>query len=71
MFGRNNGESEEFFVTEDGRKVHYLENPLPEPKKHEAKNMDFDVDEVFGEKKNQKNELDFDIDIKVGDDFDV
>lgn len=71
MFERNKGESEDYFLTSDGRKVHYLENPLPEPKKHEARNMSFDVDEVFGVKKNYDSLLDFDIDIKAGDDFDV
>lgn len=34
-----------FFVTDDGRKVSYLENPLPVPKKHEHKEMEFKSDE--------------------------
>ncbi len=32
------------FVTEDGRVIKYLENPLPVPKKHVAKDMDFEFD---------------------------
>ncbi len=32
------------FITADGREVKYLKNPLPGPKKHVARYMDFDHD---------------------------
>lgn len=34
----------ESFVTEDGRTVEYLKNPLPVPKRHVAKEMQFEFD---------------------------
>ena len=37
-------EHTDFFVTSDGRKVNYLKNPLPGPKKHVAKHLDFDFE---------------------------
>lgn len=42
----------------------YIENPLPLPKKHEKRVMDYVVNE-------KKDEDDFDIDIVDGDDFDI
>lgn len=33
-----------YFVTEDGKKVRYLDNPLPVPKKHAERHLDFDLD---------------------------
>lgn len=33
-----------YFITEDGRKVQYLDNPLPVPKKHVERHLDFDFD---------------------------
>ena len=37
-------EKTDFFTAPDGRKVKYLENPLPEPKKHVSRQLDFDVE---------------------------
>ena len=37
-------ENPDFFVTEDGRKVKYLDNPLPGPKKHVSRQLDFDFE---------------------------
>lgn len=51
----------DYFVTEDGRKVDYLKNPLPLPRKHIGKSMNFAID----------NFDDFDIEITPGDDFDI
>lgn len=42
-------------------KVKYIENPLPGPKKHVKRSLDFKLDEKD----------DFDIDIAEGDDFDI
>lgn len=37
----------DYFITNDGRKVNYLENPLPVPKKHVPRgDMRFDLDEI-------------------------
>ena len=44
------------------KKVNYIENPLPLPKKHVKRNFDFKLD---------KRKDDFDIDIEEGDDFDI
>ncbi len=35
-----------YFITEDGKKVDYLENPLAEPPRHEHKELKFDLDEL-------------------------
>lgn len=53
---------EENSATEDIPKVTYLDNPLPVPKKHEKRTMDFTVD---------KKQDEFDIQIDEIDDFDV
>lgn len=37
-------ENPDFFVAPDGRKVKYLENPLPGPKKHVSRQLDFDIE---------------------------
>lgn len=37
-------ENPDFFTASDGRKVKYLENPLPGPKKHVSRQLDFDVE---------------------------
>lgn len=42
----------------------YIENPLPLPKKHEKKEMDYQYD--VGEK-----DMKYDVDVPAGDDFDV
>ena len=44
------------------KKVNYIENPLPGPKKHVKRSFDFKID---------KRKDDFDIDIDEGDDFDI
>lgn len=37
-------EKPDFFTAPDGRKVKYLENPLPGPKKHVSRHLDFDFE---------------------------
>lgn len=37
-------ENSDFFTDPDGRKVKYLENPLPGPKKHVSRQLDFDIE---------------------------
>lgn len=37
-------ENPDFFVAPDGRKVKYLDNPLPGPKKHVSRHLDFDFE---------------------------
>lgn len=49
-------------TAEDTMKVTYLENPLPVPKKHEKRTMDFSVKDKID---------DFDFDVDENDDFDV
>lgn len=46
---------------EDGKKINYIENPLPLPKKHVRRVMEFKLDEKD----------DFDIEIDEKDDFDI
>ncbi len=58
------GEEGKYIITEDGRRIKLLDNPLPGPKKHVRREMDFDFD-IEEEVKD-----DFDIKIKDGDDFD-
>lgn len=43
--------------------IKFLDNPLPLPKKHEAKVMDYQITEIA--------EADFDYDVADGDDFDI
>lgn len=52
------------FITEDGKEVPYLENPIPMPPKHIKKSMDFDI-ETDG------LDDDFDHDSGQNDDFDI
>lgn len=59
------GEIGRYIITEDGRRIKLLDNPLPGPKKHIKREMDFDLD--F--EKEAKD--DFDIRIEDGDDFDI
>jgi len=54
--------NEDTVSTQDVTRVTYLENPLPVPKKHEKRTMDFAVD---------KKTDDFDILVDENDDFDV
>lgn len=46
------------------RKVKFLENPLPLPKKHERRTMDYPINEITAE-------MDFDLAIDDNDDFDI
>ena len=55
-------EEEGYIVTDDGRKIKLLENPLPVPKKHVKKDIGFDIDDV---------EMNFDFAISEDDDFDI
>lgn len=59
-------EAEKKEETMDGReekkKVNYIENPLPLPKKHVKRKLDFKID---------KKKEDFDIEIDENDDFDI
>ncbi len=59
---------ESYFIAQDGRKVKYLDNPLPVPKKHVKKEMNFAIDDVEGDF--DIND-DFDLQISSGDDFDI
>jgi len=56
------GEMETVEEKKEKKKVNYIENPLPLPKKHVKRNFDFKLD---------KRKDDFDIDIEEGDDFDI
>lgn len=71
-----------YIVTADGRKVALLDNPLPLPKKHEKKKMDFKYTELPKETSDGVKEWqdhredglafdDFDFTISENDDFDV
>ena len=46
------GEEGRYFTTEDGRRIKLLDNPLPGPKKHVKRKMDFDFD--FEEEEKEK-----------------
>lgn len=72
----------DYTITEDGRKVALLDNPLPVPKKHERRKMDFKYNELprnastamKGWQDQAADGLafdDFDISISENDDFDV
>lgn len=54
-------EGVDYFVTDDGRRVSYLQNPLPVPPKRNRKSMNFASDFID----------DFDIEISADDDFDI
>ncbi len=56
----------DYVITEDGRKIELLKNPLPLPKKHVRKEIEFDLDEI----KIDHGEKDFDFEISDDDDFD-
>lgn len=61
-------EEKELVVLDEGipdkPKVQYIENPLPLPKKHVKKVMDFVYDP-------KEHELDYDVQVKEDDDFDI
>lgn len=44
---KKQGESDSFFITADGRRVNYLENPMAVPKKRDKRNNKFDVNELM------------------------
>ena len=48
---RKMGESTEYFIAPDGRKINYLENPIDLPKKKEFKDPRFDIKELIKENK--------------------
>lgn len=56
------GEKKEVEEKKGKKKINYIENPLPGPKKHVKRNFDFKID---------RRKDDFDIDIEEGDDFDI
>ncbi len=58
-------EAGKYIITEDGRRIKLLDNPLPGPKEHVRKEMDFDLDFEM------EAADDFDIKITDGDDFDI
>ena len=58
-----------YFITEDGRRIKYIENPLPGPKKHVKREMDFDLKEI-DDLMDFPDENEFDYKIKENDDFD-
>ncbi len=60
---------DDYFITEDGRRIKYIENPLPGPKKHVKREMDFDLKEV-DDLMDFPDENEFDYKIKENDDFD-
>lgn len=57
-----------YFTTQDGRIVKFLDNPLPVPKKHVKKEMDFKFHDV---EPLEKKADDFDYPIRENDDFDI
>lgn len=68
----------QYIVTEDGRKVELLDNPLPVPKRHEKKEMDFKLNDFndFSEKPVIEEDAmpktdEFDLGVLENDDFDV
>lgn len=58
---------DDYVITEDGRRVKLLDNPLPVPKKHVKKKMGFDFDDI----EISESKLDFDVEISENDDFDI
>ncbi len=75
--------TDNYIITEDGRKIKLLDNPLPVPKRHVPKAMRFDIEDVSGDLEELKEELgaefkenfaqddDFDFKICDDDDFDI
>lgn len=65
----------QFVMTEDGRKVELLDNPLPVPPRHEKREMDFKLSEFPDEsvpKEESWADMDeFDFKVSENDDFDV
>ncbi|MCM1136919.1 MAG: hypothetical protein NC400_15265, partial [Clostridium sp.] len=59
-----------YFIAEDGRKIKYIENPLPGPKKHVKREMDFDITEFDDLQDIKDGQDEFDVEIDENDDFD-
>jgi len=64
------GEEGRFITTGDGRRIKLLDNPLPGPKKHIKRKMDFDLED-FDLYPEEEAKDDFDIAISKDDDFDI
>ena len=58
---------DEYFTTKDGRVVKFIDNPLPGPKKHVKREMNFEIDDVTQE---EKMSDDFDYKVDTDKDFD-
>ncbi|MBQ8598346.1 MAG: hypothetical protein IJ409_11220, partial [Lachnospiraceae bacterium] len=61
---------DDYFTTADGRVVKFLDNPLPGPKKHIKREMDFEINDVNDIKPDVKAEDDFDFEVDSNSDFD-
>ncbi|MCM1126780.1 MAG: hypothetical protein NC429_09935 [Lachnospiraceae bacterium] len=65
----------QFVMTEDGRKVELLDNPLPVPPRHEKREMDFKLsefpDESVSKEESWADMDEFDLKVSENDDFDV
>ena len=62
---------ENMITTEEGKKIKLLDNPLPVPKKHVKREMDFKINTIEELTENGIVKDDFDHAIKENDDFDV
>ncbi len=75
--------TDNYIITEDGRRIKLLDNPLPVPKRHVPRAMHFDIEDVSGDMEELKEDLsaefknnfaqddDFDFQICDNDDFDI
>ena len=64
-------QEENSIVTEDGRRIKLLDNPLPVPKRHVKKKMNFKVNTTGEQQPEGEQKDDFDHQTDVNDDFDV
>lgn len=64
-------QEENSIVTEDGRRIKLLDNPLPVPKRHVKKKMNFKVNETGEQQAEKEKKDDFDHQTDADDDFDV
>ena len=64
-------QEENSIVTEDGRRIKLLDNPLPVPKRHVKKKMNFKVNATGEQQPEGEQKDDFDHQTDVNDDFDV
>lgn len=65
----DDGMSDEFFIAEDGRQIKYIDNPLPGPKKHIKREMDFEIDDIEEVIEEKKDDFDYRIDDDADFDF--